>query len=118
MKYRHKKVLKAAKGYYGARSRTFRSAQPAVIRAACNAYRGRKQKKRHFRRLWIVRINAAVRQYGLNYSQFMHGLLQSNIKLNRAILAEWAVLHSERFESIVQQAKEALVTTAPAVKAA
>lgn len=108
MKLRHKKVLKAAKGYYGARSRTFRSAQPAIIRAAGYSYRDRKQKKRTFRRLWIVRINAGVREYGLSYSRFINGLLKANIQLDRKIMADMAVSDKESFAILVEQAKKAL----------
>jgi large subunit ribosomal protein L20 len=108
MKARHKKVLKQTKGYYGARSRTFRSAQPAVLRAGRYAYRDRKQKKRNFRALWIIRINAGVRQYGLNYSHFMHGLLKANIHLDRKVLADIAFHDLESLGELVASAKQAL----------
>jgi large subunit ribosomal protein L20 len=108
MRARHKKVLKAAKGYYGARSRTFRSAQPAVIRASRYAYRDRRQKKRNFRALWIVRINAGVRAHGLSYSRFIYGLLKANIVLDRKVLAHIAHVDSEAFSALVDRAKGAL----------
>ena len=85
---RHKKVLKAAKGYYGARSRTFRTAVQAVTKAGQYAYRDRRQKKRQFRALWIVRINAAARLNGLSYSKMMHGLKMAGVDINRKMLAE------------------------------
>ncbi len=105
---RHKKVLKQAKGYYGARSRIYRVAKRAVIKADQYAYRDRKQNKRQFRRLWILRINAAARLHGLSYSQFMHGLDQANIAVDRKILAELAVHHPDNFATIATQAKAAL----------
>lgn len=110
MRARHKKVLNAAKGYYGARSRTFRSAKPAVIRAAVYAYRDRKQKKRVMRALWIVRINAAVREHGLNYSRFINGLLKAKIQLNRNVLSHLAATDKQGFNDIVTQVKQALTT--------
>ena len=82
---RHKKVLEQAKGYYGARSRTYRVAVQAVTKAGQYAYRDRRQKKRQFRALWIVRINAAARQYGLSYSKFMNGLKKANIEIDRKV---------------------------------
>ena len=85
---RHKKILKAAKGYYGARSRTYRVAVQAVTKAGQYAFRDRRQKKRMFRKLWIVRINAAARMNGLSYSQFMHGLKVAGADLNRKVLAD------------------------------
>lgn len=117
MKLRHKKVLKAAKGYYGARSRTFRSAQPAVIRAGVYAYRDRKVKKRNFRALWIARINAGVRAHDLSYSRFMNGLLHAGITLNRKVLADIAVADQESFAALVAQAKQALADKPGAVPA-
>lgn len=108
MKPRHKKVLKAAKGYYGARSRTFRSAQPAVIRASRYAYRDRRHKKRNFRALWIVRINAGVRLHNLSYSVFIHGLLKANIALDRKVLAHIAATDPDTFAAIVDRVKQAL----------
>src|SRR5690606_23804204 len=88
---RHKKILKLAKGYYGARSRTFRVAKQAVIKAAQYAYRDRRQRKRQFRALWIVRINAASRANGLSYSRLIAGLRKANIGLDRRVLADLAV---------------------------
>lgn len=93
---RHKKVLERAKGYRGARSRTFRVANQAVNRAEQNAYRDRRQRKRQFRRLWIIRINAAARENGMNYSRFMSGLSKANIALDRKILADLAVKDKDR----------------------
>ena len=90
-KQRHKKVLKLAKGYYGAKSKLYRPANEAVMRALRSAYRGRKEKKRNFRRLWITRINAAARMNGLSYSTFMHGLKVANIDIDRKILADLAM---------------------------
>ena len=107
-KARHKKILKKAKGYYGARSRVFRVAKQAVIKAAQYAYRDRRQRKRQFRRLWIVRINAAVREYGLSYSRFMQGLTKASIEIDRKILADLAVSDKPAFAAIVDQAKVAL----------
>ena len=88
---RHKKVLKMAKGYYGAKSKTFRAAKPATMRALRSAYVGRKNKKRDYRKLWIARINAAARMNGMSYSQFMNGLKKNNININRKMLSEIAV---------------------------
>ena len=88
---RHKKILKLAKGYYGARRKVFRVAKQAVTKAAQYAYIGRKQRKRQFRSLWITRINAAARINGLSYSRFMNGVLKANIKLDRKALADIAV---------------------------
>jgi len=105
---RHKKVLKLAKGYYGARSRVYRVAKQAVIKAAQYAYRDRKNKKRLFRRLWIVRINAQARVHGLSYSQFMHGLKQKEIEVDRKILAELAVSDKTAFAQLAEQAKQGL----------
>ncbi|MCF6765605.1 50S ribosomal protein L20 [Thiotrichales bacterium 19S3-7] len=107
---RHKKVLKQAKGYYGARSRVYRVAKQAVIKAGQYAYRDRKQKKRQFRSLWIVRINAAVRQYDMSYSNFINGLKKANIDLDRKILADMAVHNKADFEQLVEQAKAALAS--------
>ena len=103
---KHKKVLKAAKGYYGARSKIFRVAKQAVIKAAQYAYIGRKQRKRQFRNLWIVRINAATRIYGLTYNTFINGLKKANVLINRKILAELAVFDINAFEQLVNQAKQ------------
>lgn len=105
---RHKKVLKQAKGYYGARSRVFRVAKQAVIKAGQYAYRDRRQRKRQFRSLWITRINAASRDNGLSYSQFINGLKKANIALDRRVLADIAVHDKDAFTSIVSKAKDAL----------
>lgn len=107
---RHKKVLKAAKGYYGARSRTFRTATQAVDKAMEYATRDRKRRKRQFRSLWIQRINAAVRAHdeNLTYSRFINGLSKSGIEVDRKVLADLAVHEPEAFNSIVDQAKAAL----------
>jgi len=105
---RHKKVLKRAKGYYGARSRVYRVAKQAVIKAAQYAYRDRRQRKRQFRSLWIVRINAAARLAGLSYSRFMDGLKKANIDLDRKVLADIAVHDPSGFAKLAEQAKQAL----------
>ncbi len=105
---RHKKILKLAKGYRGARSRVFRVAKQAVIKAGQYAYRDRRQRKRDFRALWIVRINAAAREFGLTYSQFMNGLKKAAVEVDRKILAELAVHHKEAFAAIVEQSKAGL----------
>jgi large subunit ribosomal protein L20 len=105
---RHKKILKQAKGYYGARSRVFRVAKQAVIKAGQYAYRDRRQRKRQFRALWITRINAAARQNGLNYSRFIAGLKKANITLDRRVLADIAVFDKAAFSAIVAAAKAAL----------
>ena len=105
---RHKKVLKLAKGYFNAGRKVFRVAKQAVTKAAQYAYIGRKQRKRQFRSLWIVRINAAARMYGLSYSRFMNGLLKANIKLDRKALADIAVHDIAAFGKIAEQAKQAL----------
>ena len=105
---RHKKILKQAKGYYNARRKVFRVAKQAVTKAAQYAYIGRKQRKRQFRSLWIVRINAAARMYGLSYSRFMNGLLKANITLDRKALADLAIHDAAAFGKIAEQAKRAL----------
>lgn len=105
---RHKKILKQAKGYYGARSRVFRVAKQAVIKAGQYAYRDRRQRKRQFRALWITRINAAARANGLNYSRFIAGLKKANIALDRKVLADIAVHDKAAFTVIVEKAKAAL----------
>jgi large subunit ribosomal protein L20 len=101
---RRKKVLKAAKGYRGASSKLYRSAAVAVDRARAYAYRDRKVRKRDFRRLWIVRINAAARQHGMSYSQFMGGLHKAGIELDRKMLAEMAVNNPEAFAKVAEMA--------------
>ena len=105
---RHKRLLKLAKGYYGARRKVYRVAKQAVTKAAQYAYIGRKQRKRQFRSLWIVRINAASRMYGLSYSRFMNGLLKAGVKLDRKSLADIAVHDIAAFGKIAEQAKQAL----------
>ena len=105
---RHKKVLKLAKGYYNARRKVFRVAKQAVTKAAQYAYIGRKQRKRQFRSLWIMRINAAARMHGLSYSRFMNGLLKAGIKMDRKVLADIAVHDIAAFGAIAEQAKQAL----------
>jgi large subunit ribosomal protein L20 len=105
---RHKKVLKAAKGYYGARSRTFRVAKQAVIKAGQYAYRDRRVKKRNFRALWITRINAQSRAEGLTYSQLIAGLKKASIVLDRRVLADLAVYDKAAFAAVVEKAKSAL----------
>ena len=105
---KHKKVLKKAKGYYGARSRVYRVATQAVTKAGQYAYRDRRQKKRQFRRLWIVRINAAARMFDLSYSRFMDGLKKSNIEVDRKMLADLAVNDIDTFEKLAEKAKAAL----------
>jgi large subunit ribosomal protein L20 len=105
---RHKKILKQAKGYYGARSRVYRVAKQAVIKAAQYAYRDRKQRKRQFRALWIVRINAAARLNGLSYSRFMNGMKKANIALDRKVLADMAIFDKPAFAKLAEMAKEKL----------
>ncbi len=105
---RHKKILKQAKGYYGARSRSFKVAKQAVVRAGVNAYRDRRQRKRQFRRLWIARINAAARQQGLSYSRFIAGLKKAAIDVDRKVLADLAVNEKATFQVLAEEAKSAL----------
>ena len=105
---RHKKVLARAKGFQGRRKNTFRTANQAVMKAAQYAYRDRRARKRDFRRLWIVRINAAAREQGLSYSQFIAGLNKAGIALDRKVLADLAVHDKEAFGAIVEQAKAQL----------
>ena len=102
---RRKKVLKLAKGYWGARSRLFRTAQEAVDRAQRYAYRDRRRRKRDLRRLWIVRINAAARLNGLSYSQLIYGLGRAGVEINRKILADLAVRDPEAFAAVAAEAK-------------
>ncbi|RKR06128.1 LSU ribosomal protein L20P [Kushneria sinocarnis] len=104
---RHKKVLKQARGYYGARSRTFRVAKQAVIKAGQYAYRDRRQRKRQFRALWIARINAAARANGMSYSRFVAGLKKAGIEIDRKVLADLAVHEKAAFTAIVDKAKAA-----------
>jgi large subunit ribosomal protein L20 len=105
---RHKKVLKQAKGYYGARSRVYRVAVQAVTKAGQYAYRDRRQRKRQFRQLWIARINAASRQNGLSYSRFINGLKKASVEIDRKILADIAVHDKNAFSALVEAAKGAL----------
>jgi len=107
-KKRHKKILKLAKGYYGARSRVFRVAKQAVIKAGQYAYRDRKQRKRQFRALWITRINAAARLHGISYSRFINGLKKAKIELDRKVLADIAVFDKDAFAKLAEQAKASL----------
>lgn len=102
---RHKKVLKQAKGYYGARSRVYRVAKQAVIKAGQYAYRDRRQRKRQFRALWIVRINAAARECGLSYSRFMDGLKKASVEIDRKVLADLAVRDKEAFAELARIAQ-------------
>ena len=105
---RRKKVLKLAKGYWGGKSRLFRTAKEAVMKSGRYAYIGRKQKKRNFRQLWIARISAACRMNGMNYSTFMNGLKKAGITLNRKMLSEIAIADKAAFAALVEQAKAAL----------
>ena len=104
---RHKKILKLAKGYRGAKSKLFRTANEAVMKSLVYAYIGRKQKKRNFRQLWITRINAAARMNDISYSKFMNGLKKAGITLNRKVLADMAVSDPEAFKALVETAKNA-----------
>ena len=105
---RRKKVLKLAKGYFGAKSRLFRVAKEAVMKSGQYAYIGRKQKKRNFRQLWITRISAGCRANGVNYSTFMHGLKKAGVELNRKMLSEIAIADPAAFTALVERAKAAL----------
>ena len=109
---RHKKVLAKAKGYYGARSRVYRVAKQAVIKAAQYAYRDRKNRKREFRALWIVRVNAAARLHGMSYSAFMNGLKKASIEIDRKMLSEIAIHDAAAFTALVEQAKAGLAIAA------
>ncbi len=102
---RHKKVLKQAKGYYGARSRVYRVAKQAVIKAGQYAYRDRRQRKRQFRALWIARINAGAREFGLSYSRFIDGLKKASIEIDRKVLADLAVRDKEAFGELAKLAQ-------------
>ena len=104
-KRKHNKVLKLAKGYRGARSKQYRIAKQSVMRALTSAYAGRKQKKRQYRSLWIVRINAAARLNGLSYSKFMYGVKQAGVDMNRKILADLAVNDADAFKTLADLAK-------------
>lgn len=107
-KKKHKRVLKLAKGYRGARSKQYRIAKQSVMRALTSAYAGRKQRKRQMRQLWIARINAAARMNGLSYSRFMYGLKLANIEMNRKMLAEMAVNDAAGFAALAETAKAKL----------
>ncbi len=105
---RRKKVLKLAKGYFGGKSRLFRTAKEAVMKSGQYAYIGRKQKKRNYRSMWITRISAACRMNGVNYSTFMNGLKKAGITLNRKMLSEIAINDAAAFTALVEKAKAAL----------
>jgi len=105
---RHKRILKLAKGYRGAKSKQFRTAKEAVMKSLSYAYVGRKLKKRNFRQLWIARISAQAKMNGMNYSTFMNGLKKAGIEMNRKMLAEIAVADKAAFAALVEQAKAAL----------
>ncbi|MFT4579489.1 MAG: large subunit ribosomal protein L20 [Nitrospinales bacterium] len=105
---RRKKILKMAKGYRSVRSTAFRKAREAVEHGLCYAYRDRKNRKREFRRLWIARINAAVRLEGMNYSQFMYGLKKADIQVDRKMLSDLAINNQETFKSLTQTARAQL----------
>ena len=105
---RRNKVLKAAKGYWGAKSKHFKMAKQAVLKSGNYAFAGRKMKKRDFRRLWIARISAQAKACGMNYSTFMNGLKKAGIELNRKMLSELAVYDKEAFAALVEKAKAAL----------
>ena len=105
---RRKKILREAKGYWGTKSKLWSAAQQQVMRSQAYAYRDRRQKKRDFRRLWIVRINAAARQFDLTYSQFMHGLRESGVELNRKVLADLAARDIQSFGKLAEKARQAL----------
>ncbi len=105
---RRKKVLKLAKGYFGAKSKLFKTAKEAVMKSGQYAYIGRRQRKRDFRRLWIARINAAAKINGMNYSTFMNGLKKAGIAMNRKMLAELAVSDAAAFTALTEKAKKAL----------
>jgi large subunit ribosomal protein L20 len=105
---RHKKVLKKAKGHYGARSRVYRVAKQSVIKAGQYAYRDRRQRKRQFRSLWIIRINAAAREFGLSYSRLIAGLKEAQIDIDRKVLSDLAIFDKPAFAAIAEKAKAAL----------
>lgn len=104
---RHKKILKQAKGFYGTKSKVFRAANPAVMRALRSAYVGRKLKKREYRKLWITRINAAARMNNISYSRLMDGLKKSNIEINRKMLSEMAIYDPSAFSALCDTARTA-----------
>lgn len=105
---RHKKVLDEAKGYYGARRKVYRVAKQAVIKAGQYSYRDRRQRKRQFRRLWIVRINAAARTFGMSYSRFIDGLSRAEVEVDRKVLADLAVHDLAAFGALAEKAKASL----------
>ncbi len=105
---KHKKILKKAKGYYGARSKVYRVAKQAVIKAGQYAYRDRRQRRRQFRRLWIVRINAEARNNGLSYSVLINGLNKAGVEIDRKVLSDIAIFDKAAFAKIAEQAKAAL----------
>ena len=105
---RHKKILKQAKGFYGAKKNTFRAANPAVMRSLRSAYVGRKNKKREYRKLWIARINAGARANGISYSRLMDGLKKSGIDVNRKMLSEMAIYDEKGFTNLCETAKAAI----------
>ena len=105
-KKRHKKILKAAKGFFGARSKKYRVAKQSVMRAMAHAFAGRKQTKRDFRKIWIVRINAAARENNISYSKFMYGIKKLNIGINRKMLADLAVNDPKTFSELVERVKQ------------
>ena len=107
-KARHKKVLRKAKGYYGARRKTFKVANQAVTKAGQYSYRDRRQRKRQFRSLWIVRINAAAREFGLSYSRFIDGLNKAEVEIDRKVLADLAVHDKAAFGALAEKAKASL----------
>ncbi|GAK54503.1 50S ribosomal protein L20 [Candidatus Moduliflexus flocculans] len=115
---RRKKILELAKGYRGGRSKLFRTAKNAVIKALTYSYRDRRRRKRDFRRVWIVRINAAAREYGMSYSQFINGLQKANVILDRKVLAHLAMEDINAFAQLVETAKKALAATAPQAQTA
>ena len=104
-KKKHKRVLKLAKGYRGARSKQYRVAKQSVMRALASSYSGRKQRKRQMRQLWIARINAAARMNGLSYSRFMHGLKLAGVEMNRKVLADMAINDAQGFTTLAEVAK-------------
>ncbi|WP_066504269.1 50S ribosomal protein L20 [Abyssisolibacter fermentans] len=104
-KKKHKKILKLAKGYYGAKSKLYRPANQAVMKSLSYAYTGRKLKKRDFRKLWIARINASARINGMSYSRFINGLKKANVQINRKMLSEMAIFDAEGFKELVELAK-------------
>ena len=105
---RHKKILKQAKGFYGAKSKVFRAANPAVMRSLRSAYVGRKLKKRQYRQMWIARINAGARMNGISYSQLMNGLKKSGIEINRKMLSDMPIHDAAGFATLCETAKKAV----------